>query len=72
MNGSSIFRQSLFGPRGPRHRILKIVLRPRGMKSARVIGTDKASRKRRDDMGFQDGWGKSLDQLVAHMKEIPQ
>ena len=25
-------------------------------------------RKRHAEMGFADGWGKALDQLVAHMK----
>jgi uncharacterized protein YndB with AHSA1/START domain len=31
---------------------------------------DEATRKRHEEMGFQSGWGKALDQLVAHMKSI--
>jgi Activator of Hsp90 ATPase homolog 1-like protein len=37
---------------------------------ATVIHGDGGSCKRHNDMGFQDGWGKALDQLVAHMKNI--
>jgi uncharacterized protein YndB with AHSA1/START domain len=33
--------------------------------NARVIHGDAASRKKHQDMGFHDGWGKALDQLVA-------
>lgn len=29
---------------------------------------DEATRKKHEEMGFFDGWGKALDQLVAHMK----
>jgi hypothetical protein len=27
-------------------------------------------RSKHDEMGFQDGWGKALDQLVAHVKTV--
>jgi uncharacterized protein YndB with AHSA1/START domain len=36
--------------------------------SALVIHGDQATRKRHADMGFHDGWGKALDQLVALAK----
>jgi uncharacterized protein YndB with AHSA1/START domain len=37
--------------------------------AARVVhGTEAACKKHRD-MGFQEGWGKALDQLIAHMKK---
>lgn len=36
--------------------------------SALVIHGDEAVRKRHADMGFHDGWGKALDQLVALVK----
>jgi uncharacterized protein YndB with AHSA1/START domain len=29
---------------------------------------DAASRKQHQDMGFHEGWGAALDQLVAYMK----
>jgi uncharacterized protein YndB with AHSA1/START domain len=38
--------------------------------NATVIHGDEESCKRHNDMGFQDGWGKALDQLVAYMKKI--
>ncbi|MEX2249357.1 MAG: SRPBCC family protein [Parvibaculum sp.] len=31
---------------------------------------DEASAKRHAEMGFQDGWGAALDQLVAYMKTV--
>ncbi|TGJ98401.1 polyketide cyclase [Leptospira langatensis] len=31
---------------------------------------DEEARKKHEDMGFHDGWGKALDQLVAHMKAV--
>jgi uncharacterized protein YndB with AHSA1/START domain len=37
---------------------------------ATVIHADAGGCKRHNDMGFQDGWGKALDQLIAHMKNI--
>lgn len=33
--------------------------------SALVIHGDEAGRKEHEEMGFHDGWGKALDQLVA-------
>ncbi len=37
---------------------------------ATIIHADQASCKRHNDMGFQDGWGKALDQLVEYMKKV--
>lgn len=37
--------------------------------NATVIHADEATRKAHDAMGFQDGWGKALDQLVDYMKK---
>lgn len=48
-----------------------ILLEPRGKGTkytAIALHRDEATRKRHAEMGFADGWGKALDQLVAHMK----
>jgi uncharacterized protein YndB with AHSA1/START domain len=45
-----------------------ITLQPRGngtLYTALVIHGDEASRQQHEKMGFQQGWGKALDQLVA-------
>jgi len=31
---------------------------------------DEEGRKRHEEMGFHDGWGKALDQLVAYVKKM--
>jgi uncharacterized protein YndB with AHSA1/START domain len=36
--------------------------------TALVMHSDEASTKRHEEMGFHDGWGKALDQLVAVAK----
>jgi uncharacterized protein YndB with AHSA1/START domain len=36
--------------------------------TALVIHGDEATRKTHEEMGFHDGWGKALDQLVAMVK----
>ena len=36
--------------------------------TAQVMHPDAAGRKKHEDMGFHEGWGKALDQLVAYMK----
>lgn len=38
--------------------------------TATVLHPDEASRDRHEAMGFQDGWGKALDQLVEHAKSM--
>jgi len=50
-----------------------ITLEPRG-KGTRYVATaihsDEAGCKQHADMGFHDGWGKALNQLVAHAKTM--
>ena len=38
--------------------------------TALVIHGDEESRKKHEEMGFQEGWGKALDQLVAIAKKM--
>jgi uncharacterized protein YndB with AHSA1/START domain len=38
--------------------------------TALVIHKDAAGRKQHEEMGFHEGWGKALDQLVAHVKTL--
>lgn len=38
--------------------------------TARVLHRDEADRQKHDAMGFQDGWGKAFDQLVALVKGL--
>lgn len=50
-----------------------ITLKPQGKGtkySALVIHGDEASRRKHAEMGFYDGWGKALEQLVAVAKRI--
>ncbi|MEP6959626.1 MAG: SRPBCC family protein [Nitrospirota bacterium] len=37
--------------------------------TALVFHKDEAGRKQHEEMGFHEGWGKALDQLVEHMKQ---
>ena len=46
-------------------------LEPHGLGTkytALAMHRDEAGRKQHEQMGFHDGWGTALDQLVAHMK----
>ena len=36
--------------------------------TARVLHKDEEGRRKHEEMGFHEGWGKALEQLVAHMK----
>jgi len=50
-----------------------VTLEPRGKGSrytAMALHRDEAGRKRHEEMGFHDGWGKALDQLVAHARTM--
>lgn len=38
--------------------------------TAMAIHRDAAARQRHEEMGFHDGWGKVLDQLVAYVKAM--
>ena len=37
--------------------------------TARALHKDASDRKKHEEMGFVDGWGKALDQLVALVKQ---
>jgi hypothetical protein len=41
-----------------------------GEYTATVLHGDAATRQKHDATGFHDGWGKALDQLVAHVKNL--
>jgi uncharacterized protein YndB with AHSA1/START domain len=50
-----------------------ILLEPQGngtKYTAIAIHRDEEVRKKHDEMGFQQGWGKALDQLVAAVKKM--
>lgn len=50
-----------------------ILLEPHGKGTkytAIAIHGDEASRKKHEEMGFHEGWGTCLDQLVAYVKTI--
>jgi uncharacterized protein YndB with AHSA1/START domain len=50
-----------------------IALEPHGSGTryiATAIHRDEAGRKKHEEMGFHQGWGKALDQLVAHAKTM--
>jgi uncharacterized protein YndB with AHSA1/START domain len=50
-----------------------LTLEPRGngtRYTAIAVHRDEAGRKKHEEMGFYDGWGKALDQLVAHAKAM--
>lgn len=36
--------------------------------TAIALHRNEASREKHEAMGFHEGWGKALDQLVAHVK----
>jgi uncharacterized protein YndB with AHSA1/START domain len=38
--------------------------------TALVMHKDEGGRKQHEQMGFHDGWGKALDQLVAYAKKL--
>ena len=50
-----------------------IALEPQGSGTkytALAMHRDEEGRKRHEEMGFHDGWGKALDQLVAYVRKI--
>jgi len=50
-----------------------ILLEPRGegtKYTAIALHKDEADRAKHDEMGFHEGWGTALDQLVEHMKSL--
>jgi len=38
--------------------------------TARAIHANEETRKKHEEMGFHEGWGTVLDQLVAHVKSM--
>lgn len=51
--------------------VISLEARGQGTKyTALVIHGDPESRKKHEDMGFHDGWGAALNQLVAAVKEM--
>jgi uncharacterized protein YndB with AHSA1/START domain len=51
-----------------------VLLEPHGAGGTRYTAIamhgSEEGRSKHDEMGFQDGWGKALDQLVAHVKTV--
>lgn len=50
-----------------------IALQPQGSGTkytALAMHRDEEDRKRHQEMGFQEGWGKALDQLVAYARKM--
>lgn len=51
--------------------IILLEARGKGTKyTAIALHRDEASRRKHAEMGFAVGWGKALDQLVAHVKRL--
>ena len=38
--------------------------------TATALHRDEAGRKQHEEMGFHEGWGKALDQLIAYAKAM--
>ncbi len=50
--------------------VISLEARGKGTRyTALVMHSDEAGRKSHEEMGFHDGWGTALDQLVAYMKK---
>jgi uncharacterized protein YndB with AHSA1/START domain len=50
--------------------IISLAAQASGTKyTARVMHSDESGRNQHEEMGFKEGWGKALEQLVAHMKK---
>jgi uncharacterized protein YndB with AHSA1/START domain len=55
------------------HFTATVLLEPQGQGTkytAIVMHGDEESCKKHDAMGFSDGWGKALEQLVGHVKTV--
>lgn len=67
------FRPARAKPDVPFYMTAVILMEPRGTGTqykAVVMHADEEGRKKHDAMGFKDGWGKALDQLVAHARQM--
>ncbi len=52
-----------------------VVLSPEGSGTrytAYAIHSDAATKNQHEEMGFHDGWGKAVEQLVAYVKTLPR
>ncbi len=61
------------GPHCPFLFTAHVLIEPHGAGTkytAIAMHSTAASRKTHEEMGFHDGWGTALDQLVAHAKEM--
>lgn len=50
-----------------------VILKPEGSGTrytAMALHHNEAARKQHEEMGFEQGWGTALDQLVAHVKTM--
>jgi uncharacterized protein YndB with AHSA1/START domain len=60
-------------PESPMSFTAVLTLEPHGAGTrytATVLHRDEAGRRQHEEMGFHVGWGKALDQLVAHAKTM--
>ena len=67
------FRPATSGGHLPFHMTALITLEPHGSGTkytAIVLHSDEAARKQHEEMGFHDGWGTALTQLVAYTKTM--
>lgn len=67
------FRPSRADPHLPFRFTAAIVIEPHGAGTkyvATAMHSDADSRKKHEEMGFHDGWGKALEQLVEHVKTV--
>jgi len=65
------YRPARDDPRASFRLTATLLLEPHGSGTkytAIAMHQDQASREKHEAMGFQAGWGKALDQLVAHVK----
>ena len=65
------YRPAREDPRASFRFTATVLLEPHGSGTkytAIAMHQDQASREKHEAMGFQAGWGKALDQLVAHVK----
>jgi uncharacterized protein YndB with AHSA1/START domain len=67
------YRPARPDPQAPFRFTAYLLLEPQGSATkytAIALHTDETSRQKHEEMGFHTGWGKALDQLVAHVKGV--
>lgn len=67
------YRPTPMSPQLGFHFTAAVILEPQGKGTrytAHVMHEDRASRDKHDAMGFADGWGTTLEQLVAYVKTV--